>query len=103
MKTPGPATSRRTLSLPLPQKEQRHKRRLLASRESFRLNTWPTRQDTLPTSARQDPLTPSHDDVDKTFDCADSDFWLVPADPQAARVEAAYVDFSRPASEALTD
>jgi hypothetical protein len=48
----------------------------------------------------------SHTDrdvVDKTFDCADSDFWLVPADPQAARVEAAYVDFSRPASEALTD
>ena len=58
MKTPGPATSLRTLSLPLPQKEQRHKRRLLASRESFRLNTWPTRQDTLTTSGRQDHLTP---------------------------------------------
>jgi hypothetical protein len=41
--------------------------------------------------------------VDKTFDCADSVFWLVPPDPQAARVEAAYVNFSRPASEALTD
>ena len=47
----------------------------------------------------------SHTDrdvVDKTFDCADSVFWLVPPDPQAARVEAAYVDLSRPARETLT-
>jgi len=28
--------------------------------------------------------------------------WLVPPDSQAARVEAAYVDLSRPASETLT-
>src|SRR6266851_1479020 len=39
MKTPGPATSLRTLSLPFPQKEQRHERRLPASRELFPLNT----------------------------------------------------------------
>ncbi len=39
MNTPGPATSLRTLSSPLPQKEQRNKRRLLGPRESLRLNT----------------------------------------------------------------
>ncbi len=47
----------------------------------------------------------SHGDravVDRAFDGADAVFWLVPPDPRAASVEAAYVDFSRPASEALT-
>jgi uncharacterized protein YbjT (DUF2867 family) len=42
-----------------------------------------------------------HDVVDQAFDGADSVFWLVPPDPNAASVDAAYVDFSRPASEAL--
>ncbi len=47
----------------------------------------------------------SHGDravVERAFDGADAVFWLVPPDPRAASVEAAYVDFSRPASEALT-
>ncbi len=47
----------------------------------------------------------SHGDravVERAFDGADAVFWLVPSDPRAASVEAAYVDFSRPASEALT-
>ena len=46
----------------------------------------------------------SHGDsavVNKAFAGADSLFWLVPPDPRAASVEAAYVDFTRPASQAL--
>ncbi len=46
----------------------------------------------------------SHGDrdvVDRAFDGADSVFWLVPPDPRAESVEAAYVDFSRPAAEAI--
>jgi len=47
----------------------------------------------------------SHGDrdvVDQAFDGADTVFWLVPPNPHAESVEAAYVDFSRPASEAFT-
>ena len=46
----------------------------------------------------------SHGDLDvvmQAFEGADAVFWLPPADPQAASVEAAYVDFTRPAGEAL--
>jgi len=46
----------------------------------------------------------SHDDTDvvrKAFAGADAVFWLVPPDPQASSVHAAYVDFSRPASKAF--
>jgi len=46
----------------------------------------------------------SHSDrdvVDRAFAGADALFWLVPADPHAKSVEAAYVDFSRPACEAI--
>lgn len=46
----------------------------------------------------------SHSDrdvVDRAFAGADTLFWLVPADPQAKSVEAAYVDFTRPACEAI--
>ena len=39
------------------------------------------------------------DAVDRAFDGADSVFWLVPPDPNAESVEAAYVGFSRPAAE----
>lgn len=47
----------------------------------------------------------SHGDrdvVDRAFDGTDTVFWLVPPNPHAESVEAAYVDFSRPASEAIT-
>src|SRR4029077_4328802 len=37
----------------------------------------------------------------RAFQDADSVFWVVPPDPRAASVEAAYVDFARPAVEAL--
>jgi uncharacterized protein YbjT (DUF2867 family) len=46
----------------------------------------------------------SHGDVDtvnKAFAGADAVFWLVPPDPHAESVEAAYVDFTRPATDAL--
>ena len=39
--------------------------------------------------------------VDEAFAGADSVFWLVSADPRAESVEAAYVDFSRPACAAF--
>jgi uncharacterized protein YbjT (DUF2867 family) len=46
----------------------------------------------------------SHGDIDivnQAFTGADSVFWLVPPDPRAKSVEAAYADFTRPACEAL--
>jgi uncharacterized protein YbjT (DUF2867 family) len=46
----------------------------------------------------------SHGDaavVDEAFAGADAVFWLTPPDPQAPSVEAAYVDFARPAAEAF--
>lgn len=46
----------------------------------------------------------SHGDtaaVNRAFDGADAVFWLAPADPKAASVIAAYVDFTRPAAAAL--
>jgi len=39
--------------------------------------------------------------VTRAFQNADSVFWVVPPDPTAASVEAAYVEFARPAAEAL--
>jgi uncharacterized protein YbjT (DUF2867 family) len=46
----------------------------------------------------------SHGDIDvvtRAFAGADSVFWLTPPDPHANSVEAAYVDFTRPACEAF--
>jgi uncharacterized protein YbjT (DUF2867 family) len=46
----------------------------------------------------------SHSDghvVERAFQGADSVFWLVPPDPSAQSVEAAYVDFTRPACDAI--
>ena len=46
----------------------------------------------------------SHGDFDvvtRAFAGADSVFWLVPLNPQAKSVESAYVDFTRPASDAF--
>lgn len=41
--------------------------------------------------------------VDRAFAGADAVFWLVPPDPRAPSVEVAYVDFSRPACDALVE
>ncbi|MEJ1963732.1 MAG: NAD(P)H-binding protein [Gammaproteobacteria bacterium] len=46
----------------------------------------------------------SHADIDvvnEAFAGAEAVFWLVPPDPRASSVEAAYVDFTRPACEAI--
>ena len=46
----------------------------------------------------------SHGDravVERAFDGADALFWLLPPDPKASSVGAAYLDFTRPAAEIL--
>jgi uncharacterized protein YbjT (DUF2867 family) len=56
------------------------------------------------TRERVEVVQGSHGDLDvvnQAFAGADSVFWLVPPDPHAESVEAAYVDFSRPACEAF--
>lgn len=60
----------------------------------------------LPTTVRNrvEVVEGSHGDiniVNKAFASADVVFWLVPPDPRAASVDAAYVDFSRPACQAF--
>jgi uncharacterized protein YbjT (DUF2867 family) len=60
----------------------------------------------LPTNIRNrvEIVEGSHGDinvVNHAFANADAVFWLVPPDPRAASVDAAYVDFSRPACEAF--
>ena len=60
----------------------------------------------LPAQAREraEVVPGSHGDigvVDRAFAGADAVFWLVPPDPRAVSVEAAYVDFSRPACDAF--
>jgi len=41
------------------------------------------------------------DTVNRAFEGADSVFWLCPPNPRAESVEAAYLDFTRPACEAI--
>src|SRR5690348_2680343 len=56
------------------------------------------------TRERVEVVQGSHGDRDvvtRAFAGADSVFWLVPPDPKAKSVEAAYVDFSRPACAAF--
>src|SRR6201984_3866150 len=60
----------------------------------------------LPSQVRErvDVVQGSHGDervVNQAFEGADSVFWLVPPDPQAKSVDAAYVDFTRPACAAF--
>ena len=54
---------------------------------------------------RVEVIKGSHGDagvVDKAFGGAESVFWLIPPDPRARSVEAAFVGFTRPAAEAFT-
>jgi uncharacterized protein YbjT (DUF2867 family) len=60
----------------------------------------------LPARARErvEVVPGSHRDigvVDRAFAGAGAVFWLVPPDPRAGSVEAAYVDFTRPACDAF--
>src|SRR5579863_10183275 len=61
----------------------------------------------LPAGVRKDLdiVEGSHGDaavVDKAFAGADAVFWLVPPDPRAPTVDAAFAGFTRPAAEAFT-
>ena len=56
------------------------------------------------TRARVEVVHGSHGDptvVAQAFAGADSVFWLVPPDPRSPSVEAAYIDFTRPACNAI--
>jgi uncharacterized protein YbjT (DUF2867 family) len=56
------------------------------------------------TRKRVEVVQGSHGDIDvvnKAFVGADSVFWVVPPDPRAKSVEAAYIDFTRPACDAF--
>ena len=57
-----------------------------------------------PLRERVEVVQGSHGDsdvVDRAFAGTDAVFWLVPPDPKAPSIEAAYVDFTRPACEAI--
>ncbi len=56
------------------------------------------------TRERVEVVRGSHGDIDvvnQAFMGADSVFWLVPPDPYAKSIEAAYLDFTRPACDAF--
>jgi uncharacterized protein YbjT (DUF2867 family) len=77
---------------------------LLDSGEQLRLVT--RDQSGIPADTRRhvEVIEGSHGDpavVDKAFDGADAVFWLIPPDPRAESVEAAFVGFTRPAAEAF--
>ncbi len=53
---------------------------------------------------RVEVIEGSHGDADvvnRAFAGADAVFWVVPPDPRAKSVEAAYIDFTRPACDAF--
>ncbi|MFC7623136.1 NAD(P)H-binding protein [Microlunatus sp. GCM10028923] len=55
---------------------------------------------------RVEVITGSHGDratVQHAFEGADAVFWLIPPNPRADSLQAAYADFTRPAVEALRD
>src|SRR5580692_5936063 len=77
---------------------------LLDSGEQLRLVT--RDRSGIPAETRQhvEVIEGSHGDpavADLAFDGADAVFWLVPPDPRAESVEAAYTGFTRPAAEAF--
>jgi uncharacterized protein YbjT (DUF2867 family) len=66
------------------------------ARDSVRLPSYVRERVEVVQGSHGDP-----DVVDRAFDGADSVFWLVPPAPHAESVEAAYLDFTRPAGEAF--
>lgn len=77
---------------------------LLLSDEQIRVIVRDPSRLSAPTRARVEVVQGSHGDTDvvnRAFAGADALFWLVPPDPRAKSVEAAYVDFTRPACEAI--
>jgi uncharacterized protein YbjT (DUF2867 family) len=79
-------------------------RELVSSDEPIRVMARDPSRLTPETRERVEVVPGSHSDsevVNKAFAGADSVFWLVPPDPRAASVDAAYVDFTRPACQAF--
>jgi uncharacterized protein YbjT (DUF2867 family) len=77
---------------------------LLSKNEPIRVIARDPERLALEARKRVEVVAGSHSDgaiVNKAFQGADSVFWVVPPDPRAASVEAAYVDFARPAVKAL--
>jgi uncharacterized protein YbjT (DUF2867 family) len=78
--------------------------RLLSSPEKVRVIVRDPSRLPSQVRGRVDVVQGSHGDeraVNQAFAGADSVFWLVPPDPQAKSVDAAYVDFTRPACAAF--
>ena len=83
---------------------QRVLENVLASGEPIRVIARDASRIPLQIRDRVEVIEGSHGDlniVSHAFAGADAVFWLVPPNPQAKSVEAAYVDFTRPACEAL--
>jgi len=77
---------------------------LLHSRQDLRVIARDPSALTAGLRGRVDVVEGSHNDasvVDKAFAGADAVFWLTPPNPRAPSVDAAYVDFTRPAAEAF--
>jgi uncharacterized protein YbjT (DUF2867 family) len=77
---------------------------LLASGEAIRVIARDPSRLAAQTRDRVEIVQGSHSDADvvsRAFAGADAVFWLVPPSPTAKSLEAAYLDFSRPACEAI--
>ena len=77
---------------------------VLKSGEPIRVITRDPSRLSAHTHGRVEVVQGSHSDtgvVSEAFSGADAVFWLVPPDPRAKSVKAAYVDFTRPACEAF--
>ncbi|TCU13570.1 NAD(P)H-binding protein [Rhizobium sullae] len=77
---------------------------LLKSEESIRVIARDPLRLPLQVRERVEIVQGSHGDIDvvvRAFSGADAVFWLLPPDPQAESVEAAYVGFTQPACEAF--
>jgi uncharacterized protein YbjT (DUF2867 family) len=77
---------------------------MLDSGEAIRVITRDPSRLPSQTRKRVEVVQGSHGDIDvvnQALTGADSVFWVVPPDPHAASLEAAYVDFTRPACDAL--
>jgi uncharacterized protein YbjT (DUF2867 family) len=77
---------------------------VLGSSDSIRVIARDTSRLSSQTRQRVDVVSGSHGDADvvnTAFAGADSVFWVVPLNPRAVSVDAAYVEFTRPACDAL--
>jgi uncharacterized protein YbjT (DUF2867 family) len=78
--------------------------RVIGSGEAIRVITRDPSRVPAQIRARVEVLQGSHGDIDvvtQAFAGADSVFWLAPPNPRAKSVEAAYVNFTRPACDAI--